>query len=131
MQVILASASGWHGGTCVTAYATFTECCLMLCWLQAGHLALPFWSAYNVSKAGLDILSDCLRYELADQGIPVILVKPGPVLTPIWEKSRKKSLDVVDSMPQELQQLYGATLEKVSGVLLGFREGRPILELAS
>ena len=81
--------------------------------LQAGHLPLPFWSAYNCSKAGLDILSDCLRYELAAQGIPVVLVKPGPVLTPIWQKARQKSERVMDGMPAEAHQLYGTTMDKV------------------
>jgi NAD(P)-dependent dehydrogenase (short-subunit alcohol dehydrogenase family) len=52
--------------------------------VQAGHMALPFFSAYNASKAGLDILTDCLRYELQPQGVPVVLIKPGPVATPIW-----------------------------------------------
>lgn len=87
-------------------------------YMQAGHLALPFWSAYNVSKAGLDMLSECLRYELAAQGIPVVLVKPGPVLTPIWHKSREKSEMVLEGMPPEVQQLYGPTLDKV-GVCWG------------
>jgi short-subunit dehydrogenase len=97
--------------------------CMHLCiCTQAGHLALPCWSAYNVSKAGLDILSECLRYELAAQGIPVVLVKPGPVKTPIWGKARSKSEAVVEGMPAEAQELYGATLSKV-GVrrLVAFR----------
>lgn len=85
----------------------------MCCCPQAGHLALPFWSAYNVSKAGLDMLSECLRYELADQGISVVCVKPGPVVTPIWDKSRQKSQDVMAVMPAGMQQLYGPTYDKV------------------
>lgn len=76
-------------------------------------MALPFWSAYNCSKAGLDILSECLRYELSDQGIAVVTVKPGPAQTPIWDKARKKSQSVLDGMPAEMQQLYGATIDKV------------------
>lgn len=81
--------------------------------LQAGHLALPYWSAYNCSKAGLDILTDCLRYELAAQGIPVVLVKPGPVLTPIWQKSRQRSQAAFEGMPPAAQQLYGPSMDKV------------------
>lgn len=83
----------------------------------AGHLALPFWSAYNCSKAGLDRLSECLRYELADQGIAVVNVKPGPVRTPIWDKSRKKSQSVLDGMPAEMQPLYGATIDKMNSMV--------------
>lgn len=96
--------------------------CMRLTCTQAGHLALPCWSAYNVSKAGLDILSDCLRYELAAQGIPVVCVKPGPVQTPIWGKSRSKSKAVLQDMPAEAHELYGATLSKVgTDRILAFR----------
>jgi short-subunit dehydrogenase len=59
------------------------------------------------------MLSECLRYELAPQGISVVLVKPAPVVTPIWAKSRGKSKAVVSGMPDEAKALYGATLEKV------------------
>jgi NAD(P)-dependent dehydrogenase (short-subunit alcohol dehydrogenase family) len=59
------------------------------------------------------MLSECLRYELSDQGISVVCVKPGPVVTPIWDKSRQKSQDVIAGMPAGLQQLYGPTLDKV------------------
>jgi NAD(P)-dependent dehydrogenase (short-subunit alcohol dehydrogenase family) len=78
---------------------------------QAGHLALPFWSAYNVSKAGLDMLSECLRYELQPQGVAVVLVKPGPVVTPIWQTTKAKSEVVVNALGPEAQQLYGAQLD--------------------
>jgi short-subunit dehydrogenase len=62
------------------------------------------------------MLSECLRYELAAQGIPVVCVKPGPVQTPICGKSRSKSEAVLQDLPPEAQELYGETLDKV-----GFR----------
>ena len=75
---------------------------------------MPFWSAYAVSKAGLDILTECLRYELDSQGIAVVLVKPAPIATPIWRTGSARSEALLSGMPAEAQALYGAFLDKVS-----------------
>eukprot|EP00878_Enallax_costatus_P036429 GHUV01040909.1.p1 GENE.GHUV01040909.1~~GHUV01040909.1.p1 ORF type:complete len:208 (+),score=35.45 GHUV01040909.1:217-840(+) len=77
----------------------------------AGHFTLPFWSSYCSSKFALEGFSECLRYELAPQGVPVILIKPGPVATPIWEKSRAKSYDVSAPAWQPATQVYGSQLQ--------------------
>lgn len=45
----------------------------------AGTIALPLFGAYNVSKFGLEALSDVLRYELAHAGVKTVLIKPGGV----------------------------------------------------
>ena len=49
------------------------------------HLA-PFNAPYASSKCALEALSDCLRRELYPYGIDVIVIRPGNVKTPIWEK---------------------------------------------
>jgi NAD(P)-dependent dehydrogenase (short-subunit alcohol dehydrogenase family) len=41
------------------------------------------FGAYNASKFGLEGATEALRGEVQDQGIRVILVEPGPFLTPI------------------------------------------------
>jgi NAD(P)-dependent dehydrogenase (short-subunit alcohol dehydrogenase family) len=53
----------------------------------AGRLAVPFLGAYAASKFGLEGYSDSLRRELMLFGISVILIEPGAVVTPIWEKA--------------------------------------------
>lgn len=53
----------------------------------AGRSALPFTSPYNASKFALRALSDTWRVELRAQGMAVILIEPGLVVTPIWQKS--------------------------------------------
>jgi len=55
----------------------------------AGFVALPFCSAYAASKYALEGLSDALRLELDAQGVKVILIRPGSIATPIWDKSFK------------------------------------------
>lgn len=51
-----------------------------------GRNAMPFVGAYAASKFGLEGLSESLRRELMLFGIDVIVVAPGIVATPIWEK---------------------------------------------
>ena len=52
-----------------------------------GKNALPFVGPYAASKFGLEGLSESLRRELIVFGIDVIVVAPGAVATPIWDKS--------------------------------------------
>jgi NAD(P)-dependent dehydrogenase (short-subunit alcohol dehydrogenase family) len=79
-----------------------------------GRVALPLISPYNASKFGLEGLSDSLRRELRSQGIDVILVEPGGVKTPIWEKGNKLADEMMDAeMPADPDQLYGRMIERV------------------
>jgi NAD(P)-dependent dehydrogenase (short-subunit alcohol dehydrogenase family) len=53
----------------------------------SGEIAGPFTGAYSASKFGLEGFSDSLRRELILFGIDVILIRPGAVVTPIWQKA--------------------------------------------
>lgn len=54
-----------------------------------GKSALPFLGAYAASKHGLEGFSESLRRELILYGIDVIIVGPGSVATPIWDKAEQ------------------------------------------
>ncbi|WIA36623.1 hypothetical protein OEZ86_007911 [Tetradesmus obliquus] len=82
----------------------------------AGHLNMPVWSAYCSSKHALESFSECLRYELQQFGVAVVLVKPGPVATPIWQKSRDRSTVQVDP------QRFAAAMEVYGDMMEGMRE---------
>jgi NAD(P)-dependent dehydrogenase (short-subunit alcohol dehydrogenase family) len=58
----------------------------------AGRFAAPFMGAYNASKFGLEGLSDALRRELMVYGVDVILIEPGMIATPIWDKAEETDL---------------------------------------
>ncbi|MBI1980340.1 MAG: SDR family NAD(P)-dependent oxidoreductase [Methylocystis sp.] len=58
----------------------------------AGRFAAPFLGAYNASKFGLEGLSDALRRELMVYGVDVILIEPGMIATPIWDKAEETYL---------------------------------------
>lgn len=55
----------------------------------AGKRGLPFAGPYVASKFALEGLSESLRRELMIFGIDVIVIGPGPIKTPIWEKSEE------------------------------------------
>ncbi|MDC3402208.1 SDR family NAD(P)-dependent oxidoreductase [Alphaproteobacteria bacterium] len=58
----------------------------------SGELGMPFMSAYNMSKFGLEGFSEALRRELMVFGIDVVIIAPGPVKTAIWGKVDKSSM---------------------------------------
>ena len=57
-----------------------------------GKSANPFMGAYAASKHGLEGFSESLRRELMVYGIDVIIVGPGSVATPIWDKAEQADL---------------------------------------
>lgn len=54
-----------------------------------GRIAFPFIGAYAASKHALEGMSESLRRELMLYGIDVIIVGPGAVVTPIWDKAEE------------------------------------------
>lgn len=54
-----------------------------------GKRGSPFLGAYVASKHGLEGFSESLRRELMLYGIDVIIVGPGTVATPIWDKGEQ------------------------------------------
>lgn len=52
----------------------------------SGILPLPMFGAYAASKHAVEALSRVLRTEVAWYKIPVIIIEPGPIESPIWSK---------------------------------------------
>jgi NAD(P)-dependent dehydrogenase (short-subunit alcohol dehydrogenase family) len=55
----------------------------------AGRISAPFLGAYAASKRALEGMSHSLRRELLLYGVDVIIINPGSVVTPIWDKAEK------------------------------------------
>jgi len=60
----------------------------------SGTNAAPFTGPYSASKFALEGFSESLRRELMVFGIDVIVIAPGAIATPIWDKA-----DAVDIAP--------------------------------
>jgi NAD(P)-dependent dehydrogenase (short-subunit alcohol dehydrogenase family) len=78
-----------------------------------GRVALPLVSAYNASKFGLEGWSDSLRREVRDQGVDVVLIEPGGVKTPIWNKGRGSAEEMLQAASPEADRLYGKLIAAV------------------
>lgn len=52
-----------------------------------GVLASQFAGAYHASKFALEAIADTWRQELDPEDIPVILIEPSTISTPIWDKA--------------------------------------------
>ncbi len=63
----------------------------------AGSLAMPYLGAYAASKHALEGFSDALRRELMVFGVDVIVIEPGVIKTPIWDKADRVDLSRYDA----------------------------------
>ena len=58
-----------------------------------GKIGPPFLGGYAAAKHGVEGFSESLRRELQLVGIDVIIIGPGSVVTPIWDKAEAASSD--------------------------------------
>jgi NAD(P)-dependent dehydrogenase (short-subunit alcohol dehydrogenase family) len=90
-----------------------------------GKAGGPFLGAYAASKHGLEGFSESLRRELMLYGIDVIIVGPGAVATPIWDKGEREDLSTYENTE------YAEALRRVQKYMVeGGRKGYPPEKLA-
>jgi NAD(P)-dependent dehydrogenase (short-subunit alcohol dehydrogenase family) len=71
-----------------------------------GLVSQPLCGAYTASKFALEAASDALRIEIAATGVKVVLIEPGAVRTPIFDKAMNASQATLDSMPAQHRDRY-------------------------
>lgn len=76
------------------------------------RIAGPMLGPYHLSKFGLVGMTDALRAELAPWRIPVILVEPGAIATPIWSRGTAHGDRATSQLPEHAQQLYAAQIAR-------------------
>lgn len=85
-----------------------------------GRNGSPFVGPYSASKFALEGYSQSLRRELMLYGIDVIVVGPGAIATPIWDKAEQNDLKKFENTP------YAPMLQRVADYMLKQgREGLP------
>lgn len=75
-----------------------------------GRIAGPMLGPYHASKFGLAGLTDSLRAELAPSGIPVVLIEPGAVATPIWSRGAAAGDQMLAQLSPAGKERYGAQI---------------------
>ena len=92
-----------------------------------GIQPIPFSSPYDIAKAGFHSFNDSLRIELLFWGIPVILIVPGHIATPLWEKWKPMKEDLSKTLPKAGSELYGSMIDSFFDFLIneGKKGGTP------
>ena len=73
---------------------------------DSGFFATPFFGPYCSSKFALEGYSDSLRRELLIFDVKVVIIEPGRVKTPIWQKG-EEALKIL------LERLKGSIFERI------------------
>ena len=81
----------------------------------AGRVAGPMAGAYHASKFAVAGLSESLRAELAPWGLRVVLVEPGMIATPIWQRGEDHADRVLARMPAAARDLYDRQVRTARG----------------
>ncbi|MBC7767830.1 MAG: SDR family oxidoreductase [Phycisphaerales bacterium] len=85
-----------------------------------GQNGAPFVGPYASSKFALEGYSQSLRRELMLYGVDVIVIGPGAIATPIWDKAEQNDLKRFNNTP------YAPMLQRVADYMLKQgREGLP------
>jgi len=81
-----------------------------------GLVATPFMSPYHAAKFGLEGVADSLRREVKPWGINVVVIEPGSIATPIWDKGADAYEGITFS--PESKRLYGKQMEAMKRTLI-------------
>jgi NAD(P)-dependent dehydrogenase (short-subunit alcohol dehydrogenase family) len=71
-----------------------------------GRLTFPYYSVYHATKWAVDGFSEALNYELAEFGVRVKIIEPGPIKTEFYGRSEDQPSDAALGA-------YAATFKRV------------------
>ncbi len=77
-------------------------------------------SPYHAAKFGLEAVADSLRREVKPWGINVVVIEPGSIATPIWDKGAD-AYEGIKFSP-EAKRLYGKQMEAMKQALIDTAE---------
>src|SRR6185436_4640932 len=91
----------------------------------AGIVAAPRYAAYAASKFALEAISMSLRSELAEVGVRVVVIRPGPVDTPFRANATRAEGQVGYDSPDKNAQPAEAVAQKT---VRAVSRGTPVVE---
>jgi NAD(P)-dependent dehydrogenase (short-subunit alcohol dehydrogenase family) len=71
-----------------------------------GRMASPMIGPYAASKHAIEAIAESMRHELFGSRIQVVVVEPGAVATPIWEKARSTANELESNLSPEAVERY-------------------------
>lgn len=77
----------------------------------SGLMAIPYLGPYAASKFAVEAISDSLRREIQRFGCKVVLIEPGPIQTPIWEKGLGRKETLFAEVDPQLLPVYERELK--------------------
>lgn len=82
---------------------------------NSGFMSAPFFGPYCASKFAIEAYSDALRRELLLHDVKVVIIQPGRIKTPIWDKGEN-----------EIDKFKGSMFEKLGRKIAEYavRKGR-------
>lgn len=72
----------------------------------AGRVAAPFLSPYVSTKFAIEGFTDALRREMLPYGIRTVLIEPGGIATPIWNKAKEQDTTFLDEKYMESMERF-------------------------
>jgi NAD(P)-dependent dehydrogenase (short-subunit alcohol dehydrogenase family) len=92
----------------------------------SGRVSTPLMGPYGASKHAIEAIAESLRHELRPAGIRVVVVEPGAVKTPIWDKGRATADELEQELGPEASERYGSFITAVrDGIEMQDRNGVP------
>lgn len=93
----------------------------------AGKVTTPMLTPYCATKHAVESISDGLRRELHDWGLHVVLIEPGSIKTPIWEKGVDTTAEMNAKLSDTGRSLYENRITTLTKVLTKQAEaGAPV-----
>ncbi len=93
---------------------------------MGGKIWTPLGAWYHATKHALEGWSDCLRYELAPQGIDVVIIEPGVIDTEWYDEMEERLLarsgdgpyaDLVEDFIETTRETSGSEPELVAKII--------------
>ncbi|MBS1849075.1 MAG: SDR family oxidoreductase, partial [Actinobacteria bacterium] len=93
---------------------------------NSGRIAAPMLGPYVASKFAVEGLADSLRMELVGTGVSVVVIEPGAIATPIWDKGRQLADRLEAELPAEALERYADLIEGTrAGIEMQDSSGAP------
>lgn len=94
-----------------------TKGCIVNIGSISGRIAAPYLAPYCASKFAVRAISDSLRREMRPHGVKVVLIEPGAIQTPIWEKTLEHSNDIEKHVTPEQMKVYGEAIRSMKSAV--------------